>query len=205
MTEDSISPERRCSQCGSGFTSARSDQVNCSKACRRLREMERARLSRQMSRGGVPAQKAVVRDLCCPHCGVRFQRRWKRLSPVEFCSLACSHAARVVEVKAKRVYNREASRAAGARRRALKRGATVERFLPVEVLERDGWRCHICHCRTPKKLRGTLAPNAPEVDHIVPLSRGGEHSRRNTACSCRRCNNRKSDKVLGQPSLLALA
>jgi len=83
------------------------------------------------------------------------------------------------------------------------RAATIERFDPIEVLRRDGWRCHMCGCKTPEAKRGTYAANAPELDHIIPLAKGGAHSKANTACSCRRCNIAKSDKVLGQPSLLA--
>jgi 5-methylcytosine-specific restriction endonuclease McrA len=89
-----------------------------------------------------------------------------------------------------RLQNKRAARAA---RKAFKRGATVERFRDVEVLERDGWRCQICGVATPKRLRGTFGPTAPEVDHIVPLARGGAHSRANTQCACRRCNLAKSD------------
>jgi 5-methylcytosine-specific restriction endonuclease McrA len=32
----------------------------------------------------------------------------------------------------------------------------------------------------------------------MPLSKGGEHSYRNTACSCRECNLKKGDKAFGQ-------
>jgi 5-methylcytosine-specific restriction endonuclease McrA len=70
------------------------------------------------------------------------------------------------------------------------------------VFERDGWRCHLCHRKTPQRLRGTHKSAAPELDHIVPISKGGAHSYANTACSCRRCNGLKSNNVLGQPSLL---
>jgi hypothetical protein len=96
-------------------------------------------------------------------------------------------------------------RAARQVRKHRQRVATVERFDPLEVLERDGWRCHMCGKRTPKERRGTFHDNAPELDHIIPLAKGGSHSRANTACSCRRCNLRKSDKVLGQPSLFSAA
>lgn len=99
------------------------------------------------------------------------------------------------ETKHKRMHS-----AAG---KARLRSVTIERFDPVEVLERDGWRCHLCGCNTPKRLRGSYEDNAPELDHIVPLAAGGEHSRRNTACACRKCNIAKSDKPLGQMRLMA--
>lgn len=79
-----------------------------------------------------------------------------------------------------------------------RRGAIVERFDPVEVLKRDRWTCRLCGAKTPEKLRGSYAMNAPELDHIIPISRGGEHSRRNTQCACRQCNMSKSGTPRGQ-------
>lgn len=88
-------------------------------------------------------------------------------------------------------------------RRVLTKGDEAESFDPLEVLARDGWRCHICGVKTPKRLRGTTDLRAPELDHIIPLALGGEHSRKNTACSCRRCNLVKGSKPLGQLRLVA--
>lgn len=107
----------------------------------------------------------------------------------------CSGCAELRRQSSKRIYR-------GARKAAV-RAATMEAFDPFEVLERDCWHCYMCGCATPKVLRGTYADNAPELDHIIPIASGGEHSRRNTACSCRKCNNAKSDKPLGQLRLTA--
>jgi 5-methylcytosine-specific restriction endonuclease McrA len=42
------------------------------------------------------------------------------------------------------------------------------------------------------------------LDHIVPLAKGGLHSRANTACACNGCNMKKGARSnIGQPSLLA--
>lgn len=71
-----------------------------------------------------------------------------------------------------------------------------DRFDPLAVLDRDGWRCRFCLIDTPKTARGTYKHNAPEVDHIVPISRGGEHSMANTQCLCRACNQSKGRKTM---------
>jgi hypothetical protein len=42
----------------------------------------------------------------------------------------------------------------------------------TRVFDRDGWRCRLCGCVTPKQLKGSYQPNAPELDHIIPLSVG---------------------------------
>lgn len=54
------------------------------------------------------------------------------------------------------------------------------------VLVRDGRRCQFAHCR-----RG-----ASTVDHVIPRSRGGDHSWENVIAACPRCNARKGDRLL---------
>jgi 5-methylcytosine-specific restriction endonuclease McrA len=80
-------------------------------------------------------------------------------------------------------------------RKAMERAATVENVNPMLVFDRDSWRCRLCGIPTPQAKRGTYEPNAPELDHVVPLAKGGEHSYRNTQCACRRCNALKSDRL----------
>lgn len=122
----------------------------------------------------------------CVECGTVFATSYgdKRQS---LCSDACGR--------------RQARRKRKPFERARLRGATVETFDPIEIMERDGWRCQLCSRKTPKKLRGTYEPNAPELDHIVPLAIGGAHSRANTQCLCRECNGVKGAKPLGQQRL----
>ena len=84
------------------------------------------------------------------------------------------------------------------RQRAKRANAIYQSIKPIEVFERDNWRCHICHIKTPKELRGTFEPNAPELDHIVTLAEGGSHTYGNVACACRACNGKKGAKSLGQ-------
>lgn len=88
------------------------------------------------------------------------------------------------------------NRASKARRRALERSATHATAIdPLWVLERDGWQCKLCGRDTPSMLRGTTDERAPEVDHVVPLSKGGKHEASNLQCACRRCNNEKGNRL----------
>lgn len=90
---------------------------------------------------------------------------------------------------------RRTKRASKSARRAKIRGAEREVFDPLEVLARDNWQCQACGIDTPRILRGTCESNAPELDHIIPLSKAGSHTRANTQCLCRACNHDKSDRV----------
>jgi 5-methylcytosine-specific restriction endonuclease McrA len=73
--------------------------------------------------------------------------------------------------------------------RARKRGAHVEHVEPFVVLERDDGLCGICGL--------DVDPQYFDIDHIIPLARGGEHSYRNVQVAHRRCNQRKGARLLG--------
>ena len=52
------------------------------------------------------------------------------------------------------------------------------------VFARDNNRCQYC---------GAQAEN---IDHVIPRSRGGEHTWENVVAACRPCNSRKQDRML---------
>jgi len=79
-------------------------------------------------------------------------------------------------------------------RRARKAGATIERFLNVEIFERDDWTCGICDLPVDREASWP-DPNMPSLDHIQPLSLGGDHSRANTRCAHLGCNVRRGNRV----------
>ncbi len=53
------------------------------------------------------------------------------------------------------------------------------------ILRRDGHRCQFCG-------RGDLSLT---LDHVIPVSRGGEDTWENLVCACVACNNRKGDRT----------
>ena len=166
-----------CATCSESFVSRRKASY-CSKKCQ-------PSSAREPSDGSINASRRCV--ICANPCGYTFGR------PRSYCSVECAK---------KSVSYKEARRVRRHKRRALQRCAHVENVIPSKVFDRDKWKCQLCGCATPKKMRGTLSDNAPELDHIVPLSKGGEHSYLNTQCACRKCNARKSDRVLGQLLLI---
>jgi hypothetical protein len=73
-------------------------------------------------------------------------------------------------------------------RRARLKAAGKEPVSVAVVFERAGWRCELCGVKTPAELRGTYKSNAPTVDHIIAVVRGGTHTYDNLRCACRKCN-----------------
>ena len=80
-----------------------------------------------------------------------------------------------------------------ARRRMKVAEATVEQFDPGEAFERDGWVCGLCGDPVDPSLKYP-DPRSKSLDHIVPIARGGEHSRGNAQLAHLRCNIAKSDR-----------
>ena len=127
----------------------------------------------------------------CRCCGAEFNRT-KEGTTRFMCSPECVEMA-----------SAKARRTGRKKRRALERGARrAERVDPIAVFERDGWRCQFCGVKTPRRLRGSCDARAPELDHIMPVSKGGEHTYRNTQCLCRSCNGAKGNAPKGQLALL---
>lgn len=147
------------------------------------------------------ARKAQMANRNCKICG-NFVGYAGNGKPRKYCSKKCVN--KIKKLVGRTEKDRLRSKIAKSRREAKKRGVKAESVNPIKVFDRDGWRCHICKRKTPKELRGTYKPNAPELDHIVPLSLGGDHTYLNTACCCRSCNGKKGATLFGQPSLLAL-
>lgn len=85
----------------------------------------------------------------------------------------------------------ERRRANWKRRDALKRGAAqAEAFEYAEVYERDGWVCGLCGDPVDRELVWP-DPMSASLDHVVPLSKGGAHTRENSQCAHLVCNVRK--------------
>jgi 5-methylcytosine-specific restriction endonuclease McrA len=57
------------------------------------------------------------------------------------------------------------------------------------IFARDGHRCQYC------------GGAAESIDHVIPRSRGGEHTWDNVVAACRPCNVRKRDRLLPETSM----
>jgi endogenous inhibitor of DNA gyrase (YacG/DUF329 family) len=116
----------------------------------------------------------------CVECGTEWLR-WQRPGRRTYCSDECSL----------KVHRRNGKRTRRARLRAVKAETVDIR----KVAERDGWRCHICKKKVTQKTWS--------LDHLVPLSYGGEHSYTNTALAHHRCNTLRSNTGSAQLRLAA--
>lgn len=110
--------------------------------------------------------------------GIERARRWRAENP---------DRARAI-VRAWFDANPERVRALAAKRRMRLRGSTgkVEAIDRLSIWERDGGLCGLC---AEPVLFASM-----HLDHIKPLSKGGDHTAANTQPSHPRCNSRKKDR-----------
>lgn len=78
-------------------------------------------------------------------------------------------------------------------KKASKRKA-ITKSVRFEVFKRDSFKCQYCGQSSPEVVL--------EVDHIHPVSKGGDNDLLNLITSCRACNAGKSDKTLDDNSAI---
>jgi 5-methylcytosine-specific restriction endonuclease McrA len=150
-------------------------------ACKVIADGERREKDRQRARRAewLRERRAVDRDFVAE--SDRRAREWRK-----------ANAERHAEGSARRrkqwrAANPERARELWQRYQARKLAAFVEDVNPLVVLERHDGICGICG--------DDVDPLRFDVDHIVPLARGGEHSYRNTQPAHPSCNYRKGAKA----------
>jgi len=79
------------------------------------------------------------------------------------------------------------------KRRAVVKGASTTPVSRAEIFKRDGWVCGLCGYPVDKNLCYPH-PQSKSLDHIIPLSKGGDHGVHNVQLAHLVCNLRKSDR-----------
>lgn len=170
-----VLPETRaCSVCGRGFrrTYNQRNKIICSVACRNW-----------------TANESKVNWKTCPHCKSAFRAKKKKHE--FYCSRDCYDADR------SRVHSRCASGGKSDwyrgktdryhRYRAARFGVLFEKVSIPSVYEDDKWICGVCKKPVDRDLHWPH-PLSASLDHIVPLYRGGSHTRDNVRLSHLSCN-----------------
>ena len=201
---------RACEICGATYRAKSLSQRTCSRACGVLINTRNARAvpsscpidlhpcrccGRMLSRPG--------RILCGEReCALEDGRRRARdafESQARPTSLPCADCGETYTTKTatncgvcrrcrRRRFNRD--RGASDRARARAYGVQYEPISRAVVYERDGWTCGICLEPVDPALRGPN-PMSASLDHVKPLSRGGDHLYSNVQCAHFLCNSLK--------------
>ena len=174
-------PDTPCNMCGKYMWSGPGSLPPEERRCRACRASARA------------VRRTITAP--CEMCGGDFAPYRRRGGRTRTCSVACGQVllrkGRTPEESAEA--RRQALQAKCRRRRALRRGATSEPYTLTEIAERDGHRCGLCRRKVKMTLRPP-DPRSPAVDHIVPLSRGGDDVRANVQLAHMGCNSAKGNR-----------
>lgn len=217
-----------CEVCGSQFDSYSSTGAPggytscCSDACGRKRRSLRAMMLRHeidalvriaeawrwKPSDLVQAESAALRRIA-KYQERRFRKTCKDCGVDMYCAHLGKRVCAPCLLARRREYNRLRKKTPNGRARkklekALRRARVAvagELIDPIAVFDRDRWTCQLCGKRTPKRLRGQMVPDAPELDHIIPLALGGGHLWSNVQCACRACNGSKGATIKGQLGL----
>jgi hypothetical protein len=165
---------KTCVTCKKEFVTNRSKKTVCTECVARSNERIAARKKKEANRNYFPEKKCLV-------CGSVFvDSSLTRNKKV--CSRKCTHKAD----RDKHNYS--------AKRRAIIFGANHIPYSRADVFERDGYTCYLCGL--PLDMTSTMpAYFSATVDHVVPLSRGGQDNLSNVRAAHLICNMRKSNRV----------
>lgn len=71
---------------------------------------------------------------------------------------------------------------------------SISKSTRFEVFKRDGFKCQYCGRSAPEIML--------EIDHIVPVSKGGGNDLLNLITSCKDCNRGKSNRELSDTAII---
>jgi 5-methylcytosine-specific restriction endonuclease McrA len=183
--------------------------INLQEALRKQRERERINAWKKANRASVNATQRAYRA-ADPERGRKYDRQaygrdpekhkaknagWVERNPERKCQLRRESAARHApenraRAKAWQKANPETVKAHKAAYRARQRSQDrlIETFTHAEIAERDHWTCHLCG--------GEVTREDWSIDHLVPLSFGGDHTRLNVKIAHTVCNARRGNRDL---------
>lgn len=199
---------RNCVICGKKFETRIVNKMTCSNDCARKKHnrsggkakhryehtrvewVEIVKARSEERKKTLETEKKFEKSLhtverTCEICGETFY--CKDTAPNKTCSKACS----------RKLENRRLDR-------RIPKEQIIDKDITVgKLFKRDGGRCYICggNCSYDDwkiSANGYRYPgdSYPEIDHVIPISRGGLHAWKNVRLSCRKCNERKSDAII---------
>lgn len=168
----------KCVRCNEPSVSRFTSVKYCSDECRKARSM------------------VTPKQLACANCGRRFVGIQRRTEARRFCSRNCKRAS----YRASDVGKAQRARSRAHRLALLRGGKTGKPVSALGILLEFRGKCGICRQRIDPAKPQTHAMSLT-LDHIIPVSKGGKHSRENLQPAHRSCNSKRSNSGVGQMKL----
>lgn len=170
-----------CLECGRPFVRRTRERL-CSADCRvsRVASYDRQRYNANRRAAYMPKPPKTYR---CVLCKDTFEAKGRR----KYCGASCRQAVMI-----------ERNHPNVMRRNALYRAAPD--LSRVAIFERDRWCCQLCLRAVDPEIMWP-DPWSASLDHILPISRGGEHTPSNVQLAHLRCNISKRDRSSPTPPI----
>ena len=185
---------KTCEQCGASFVFADARKMGryCSVECRKKASVEKGTEYDRKRRGwDIPRE--------CRCCGKVFIKTEDN-SHYLYCSDACAVSAW-----------HDIRRACNRKRYEMVRfrAKSGKHFNPINIKRlwaRDGGKCALCGKRVDINLHRGGNGTCPDkmsatVDHIIPISKGGDHAWTNVQLAHFTCNNKRGNRGIAQTLL----
>ena len=208
----------KCIKCGSEFKAISVKHICCSPACRAELENENKRRAYEGSRSNKRLGKNSYHcDICCgrvgkrpkmycsPECSrvaIRIKQRIKKgvkfkAEDAEPRTCPCGASFKPIRPTEKFCTQKCSDRYWGhhRKRRIIVQASTADFVDQDKVFTEANWICAHCSRKTDPALNPKKDSLAPQLDHIIPLSKGGAHSYKNVQLLCRECNMKKGNKM----------
>lgn len=165
----------KCKCCGSVLERANSTVRDKNVKCEYCKEAEQLQEARQKMACFLIALKDAKTPKQCAACGKMFTSNYPTQ---KYCSDKCKKSGNTYRSRCKHY--------------GVYYDPSVTR---IKVVRRDKNICQICGktCNPKDKSWGSLGPDFPTLDHIIPLAKGGTHTWSNVQCACAICNSNKRD------------
>lgn len=200
-----------CLRCGTALVRKSRGRPSryCSRECQVLADTARRALKRAASRDSLEclhchrtfAGQRNDQKFCGRQCNIDFYNEKQAINrptrPCEDCGQPITHRTRRKLCEACRLEHAEVQRLrhiGHTHRRRLHPGAKWEPFEYEDLFGRDGWICWICHFPVSQEAKYP-DPACPSVDHVHPLSKGGDHTLENSRLAHFSCNSRRGNRV----------
>jgi len=140
----------------------------------------------------IPCAAAYEHEEACRCCGAQHKRIGVQGKRGSMCR-KCKRKAR----------NKHRKHTKGIAQRAKKYGVLRVKYGREEIFCRDGWQCQLCGVALRRKWtynKKTFVPHPHNatIDHIKPMSKGGDDAEWNVQACCLNCNGKKSATEKGQ-------
>lgn len=171
--------KKKCIYCGKEFSYCKNDM--CQECIEEFKKMK------ELYKKTIQESKKEYKTQICECCGKEF---YPRRHGTKYCSERC---ARKTSNKRKDIL----------RDKRLKENGEIDNSITLEKLyKRDNGICKICgkKCnyndyREDENGTFIVGNNYPSIDHIIPISKGGQHTWDNVQLAHMICNSIKNNKI----------